>query len=106
MQPGSRVTYRLLVAGESDDLTVFKEWVEPQLVQGQRLSSVDESQPGIGATLDRARGFLLLAGSLGVMLAAAAILVAARRFGERHTDQVAVMKSGRHAGNDPAAVCF
>ena len=27
------------------------------------------------------------------MLAAAAILVAARRFGERHTDQVAVMKS-------------
>ena len=64
VQPGSRVTYRLLVAGESDDLTGFKEWVEPQLVQGQRLSSVDESQPGIGATLDRARGFLLLAGSL------------------------------------------
>jgi putative ABC transport system permease protein len=93
VQPGSRVTYRLLVAGESDDLTGFKAWVEPQLVQGQRLSSVDESQPGIGATLDRARGFLLLAGSLGVMLAAAAILVAARRFGERHTDQVAVMKS-------------
>ena len=93
IQPGSRVTYRLLMAGDANSLELYKNWVEPQLVQGQRLLSVDESQPGIGATLERARGFLLLAGSLGVMLAAAAILVAARRFGERHTDQVAVMKS-------------
>lgn len=93
IQPGSRVTYRMLVAGDSDQLDRFHDWVKPQLVQGQRVLTVDESQPGIGATLDRARGFLLLAGSLGVVLAAAAILVAARRFGERHTDQVAVMKS-------------
>ena len=93
IQPGSRVTYRLLLAGDAASLEQYRSWVEPQLVQGQRLLSVDESQPGIGATLERARGFLLLAGSLGVMLAAAAILVAARRFGERHTDQVAVMKS-------------
>ena len=93
IQPGSRVTYRLLLAGQEGDLARYKNWVEPQLVQGQRLLSVDDSQPGIGATLERARGFLLLAGSLGVMLAAAAILVAARSFGERHTDQVAVMKS-------------
>lgn len=93
VQPGSRVTYRLLVAGSANQLQAFRDWVDPQLTQGQRLLSVDESQPGIGATLERARGFLLLAGSLGVMLAAAAILVAARRFGERHTDQVAVMKS-------------
>lgn len=93
IQPGSRATYRLLLAGDSVALEQYQNWVEPQLVQGQRLLSVDQSQPGIGATLDRARGFLLLAGSLGVMLAAAAILVAARRFGERHTDQVAVMKS-------------
>ena len=93
IQPGSRATYRLLLAGDSIALEQYQNWVEPQLVQGQRLLSVDQSQPGIGATLDRARGFLLLAGSLGVMLAAAAILVAARRFGERHTDQVAVMKS-------------
>ena len=93
IQPGSRVTYRLLMAGDANSLEQYKNWIEPQLVQGQRLLSVDESQPGIGATLERARGFLLLAGSLGVMLAAAAILVAARRFGERHTDQVAVMKS-------------
>ena len=93
IQPGSRVTFRLLLAGAPDQVSDFADWVRPQLVQGQRLLTVEESQPGIGATLDRARGFLLLAGSLGVMLAAAAILVAARRFGERHTDHVAVMKS-------------
>lgn len=93
IQPGSRVNYRLLLAGSPDQLQAFSDWIEPQLQQGQSLLSVDDSQPGIGRTLDRARAFLLLAGSLGVVLSAAAIALAARRFGERHTDYVAVMKS-------------
>lgn len=98
IQPGSRVSYRLLLAGSTDKLQAFKDWVEPQLQQGQSLLDVDDGQPGIGRTLDRARAFLLLAGSLGVVLAAAAIALAARRFGERHTDYVAVMKSlGAHS---------
>lgn len=93
VQPGSRVNYRLLLAGDPDSLQAFTDWVEPQLGQGQALLGLDEGQPGVGRTLDRARAFLLLAGSLGVVLAAAAIALAARRFGERHTDYVAVMKS-------------
>lgn len=93
IQPGSRVTWRLLLRGDPQALTAFSEWVEPKLVQGQRILGLDDSQPSIGRTLDRAQGFLLLAGSLGVVLAAAAIALAARRFSERHTDYVAVMKS-------------
>ena len=93
IQPGSRVTWRLLLAGEADALDAFTQWVTPRLNQGQRLLGVEDSQPSISQTLDRAQGFLLLAGSLGVVLAAAAIALAARRFSERHTDHVAIMKS-------------
>jgi putative ABC transport system permease protein len=93
IQPGSRVTWRLLLAGEGSALDAFTQWVTPRLNQGQRLLGVEDSQPSISRTLDRAQGFLLLAGSLGVVLAAAAIALAARRFSERHTDHVAIMKS-------------
>jgi len=93
VQPGSRVEYRLLLKGDADTVAAFKEWVTPLLGQGQRLDSVESSQPRIGNTLERAQGFLLLAGSLAVVLAAAAILLASRRFGERHTQYVAVLKS-------------
>jgi len=93
IQPGSRVTWRLLLAGEVNVLDTFTQWVTPLLSQGQRLLGVEDSQPSISRTLDRAQGFLLLAGSLGVVLAAAAIALAARRFSERHTDHVAIMKS-------------
>ena len=93
VQPGSRIEYRLLLGGASNAITEFSEWVTPQLGQGQRLDSVEGSQPSIATTLDRAQGFLLLAGSLAVVLAAAAITLASRRFAERHTQYVAILKS-------------
>ncbi|MDG2460352.1 MAG: FtsX-like permease family protein [Luminiphilus sp.] len=93
IQPGSRIEYRLLLGGSAEAIEAFSEWVTPELGQGQRLDSVAGSQPRIGDTLDRAKGFLLLAGSLAVVLAAAAITLASRRFGERHTQYVAILKS-------------
>ena len=57
------------------------------------MQSIEGTQPRIGDTLDRAQGFLLLAGSLAVVLAAAAITLASRRFGVRHTQYVAILKS-------------
>ena len=93
IQPGSRVEYRLLLGGSADVVEAFLAWLKPQLGQGQRVDSVATAQPRIGDTLDRAQGFLLLAGSLAVVLATAAILLASRRFGERHTQYVAILKS-------------
>ena len=93
VQPGSRVEYRLLVAGEPEHVSEFRDWVDPRLESGFRLIDVNDSQQGIGRALDRAESFLLLAGSLGVVLAGVAIALAARRFSERHYDYVAIMKS-------------
>jgi putative ABC transport system permease protein len=93
VQPGSRVEFRQLYAGAEDDLSAFVNWVEPQLEDSQTLIDVNQGQPGIGSALARAESFLLLAGSLGVVLAGVAIALAARRFSERHNDYVAIMKS-------------
>lgn len=93
VQPGSRVEFRLLVAGEPDRVDDYAEWLETQLKTGERILDLSGSQRGIGSALERAERFLLLAGSLGVMLAGVAIALAARRFSERHYDYVAIMKS-------------
>jgi putative ABC transport system permease protein len=93
VQPGSRVEYRQLYAGEAAELADFRAWLEPRLQQGQSLLDVRQGQSGIGNALQRAESFLLLAGSLSVVLAGVAIALAARRFSERHNDYVAIMKS-------------
>ncbi|MCB1675382.1 MAG: FtsX-like permease family protein, partial [Halioglobus sp.] len=93
VQPGSRVEYRQLYAGAAPALDAFRQWLQPRLGAGQTLLDVNEGQPGIGTALARAERFLLLAGSLAVVLAGVAIALAARRFSERHHDYVAIMKS-------------
>ncbi len=99
VQPGSRVEYRQLYAGPELALDSFAGWLEPQLLDGQSALNVNEGQPGIGSALDRAESFLLLAGSLAVVLAGVAVALAARRFSERHHDYVAIIKSlGATAG--------
>lgn len=93
VQPGSRVRYRDLYAGDSDDLAEFRSWLETQLLEGQRIRDVENDQPSVGRALMRAERFLLLGGSLAVILAGVAIALASRRFAERHQRAVALLKS-------------
>ena len=93
VQPGSRVEYRQLYAGPERQVEAFAKWLQPQLIDGQTMVNVEEGQPGIASALQRAESFLLLAGSLAVVLAGVAVALAARRFSERHHDYVAIIKS-------------
>ncbi len=92
IQPGSRVSYQLLVAGKESDVTQFRDWAQPKLVQGQRVEGIRDARPEIRAALERAEKFLSLAALVSVIVAAAAIALSSRRFIQRHLDGCAVMR--------------
>ncbi len=93
IQPGSRVYYRWLIAGDQQQLKQFAEWVEPNLSEHQRVLDLEGSQERLAEALDRGKSYLMLAGIVGVLLAGVAIAIAAQHFASRHVDQVALMKS-------------
>ena len=93
IQPGSRVTYKLLVAGDSDALAEWSAEVAANLPDGIRLFGVRGGAEQIGRALERAERFLLLGSLLAVVLAGIAIALSAHRFADRHLDHIALLKT-------------
>ena len=93
VQPGSKVTYRYLFAGEKKQLKILHGWLAPRISANQKWLDIQSNQPTVSMTLARAEKFLLLGGSLGVLLAAVSAALAAFRYSERHFDYAALMKS-------------
>lgn len=92
IQPGSRVTYRLLVAGEDEPVRAYAAWARQNLARGQQLDSLESGRPEMQRTLERAERFLALVALLAAMIAAVAVAAAARRFSLRHLDSCAMMR--------------
>ncbi|PTR14761.1 MULTISPECIES: ABC transporter permease [unclassified Nitrosospira] len=92
VQQGSRISYRLLVAGESGAVERFRSWAQSRLMLGERIEGIRDARPEIKAALERAEKFLSLAALASVVLAAAAAALAVRRFTQRHLDGCAVMR--------------
>ncbi len=92
IQPGSRIRYRLLLAGPPGPLEAFRRAAEPQLAAGQRLEGIRDARPEIRSGLERAERFLALAALASVILAAVAVALAARRYLQRHFDACAIMR--------------
>lgn len=90
--PGSRATYRLLVAGDDRAVKAFRDAVLPRLARGERLEDIRDGRPEIRDAVDRAERFLGLAALVAVMIAGVAVATAARRFIARHLDSCAVMR--------------
>ena len=93
IQPASRVTYRLLIAGEPLAVSGYESWAKQRLGRGLRIESLESGRPELRVTLDRAEQFLSLVALLSALIAAVAIGLAARRFAERHLDGCAVMRA-------------
>jgi len=90
--PGSRVAYALLVAGAPERVEQYRAWLPGELKPGQKLVTVESGRPEVRRSLDRAQQFLALVAMLAVLIAAVAVALAARRFGQRHRQSVAVMR--------------
>ena len=91
VQEGSRITYRLVVAGEAAAVENFNSIARDNLGRGQRLETAGEARPEIRRALERADRFLGLAALVSVVLAAVAVAMAARRHSARHLQGSAVM---------------
>lgn len=92
VQPGSRIGYRYQFAGDEKTLAKLEAQVKPLLTVHDRWQSLDR-ESAVGSALDRAEKFLLLAGLLGIVLAACAAAVAASQYSQRHQMAVAVIKA-------------
>ena len=93
IQPGSRVSYAGLFAGERASIDDFKAWLTAHKGPGERLRDVTEASPQIRNAVQRAGRFLSLASLVSVLLCAIAVAMAARAYVRRHLDTVALLKT-------------
>ncbi|CAN7157659.1 FtsX-like permease family protein [Pseudoduganella sp. LjRoot289] len=99
VQPGARVTYRLLLAAapqRAQQVPEYEAWLKERIaadgVKGVRVDTLEAGRPEMRSTLERADRFLSLVGLLSAMLAAVAVAMAARRFMMRHLDACAMLR--------------
>ncbi|MEY4536515.1 MAG: hypothetical protein RL171_666 [Pseudomonadota bacterium] len=107
IQPASRVTYRLAVAGTNasgpaadETVKAFTEFAKSQIntglsgssMPGVRLESFEGGRPEMKQTLERAEKFLSLIALLAALLSAVAVALAARSFATKHLDNCAMLR--------------
>lgn len=101
IRPGSRVTYRLLMSGPPADVQAYQDWYaqkelalkDSNEIKHYRLSTPENAEEQLSEAMQRGRAFLLLSGTIGVLLAGLAMALASQRYASRLTDQVALMKA-------------
>jgi hypothetical protein len=92
VQNGSRVSYRLLVAGEDRAVAGFRNGWASRPGPRRTPGGSRQCPARTPQALDRAERFLGLATVLTVVLAAVAVAMASRRYMQRHLDACAVMR--------------
>lgn len=92
LQEGSRIIYRLMVAGEARQVEALRDELKPKLANGEKLEDVRDARPEIRTALERAEHFLGLAALTAAILAGAAMALASRRFVLRHLDTCAMLR--------------
>jgi putative ABC transport system permease protein len=96
IQPASRTTYRLALAGTDPVVKVFVDWATEEVKKpgdrGVRIESLDSGRPEMRQTLDRAEKFLNLVSLLAALLSAVAVAIVARGFAAKHLDDCAMLR--------------
>jgi len=90
-EAGSRLSWRILVAG---DATAIEEWRGGRELQpNQKFESLEDGNQAVSRTLNRAKRYLGVAALLAVVLASVAVAISAQRYASRHFDISALMRT-------------
>ncbi len=93
IQPGSRVSYAALFAGERGAVEAFKDWLMEHKHPGERVRDIADASPQLRNAVERSGRFLSLASLVSVLLCAIAVAMTARRYVYRHLDTMALLKT-------------
>ncbi len=101
VRPGSRIGYRFLMSGDDNSIAAYKSWFDAREeakkdsseIKHFRLVTPENAEEQLADAMQRGRAFLLLSGTIGVLLAGLAMALASQRYAARLTDQVALMKA-------------
>jgi putative ABC transport system permease protein len=107
VRPGSRIGYRFLMSGDDRSIEQYKVWYqqrEDALKNSSELKhfslvTPENAEEQLADAMQRGRAFLLLSGTIGVLLAGIAMALASQRYASRLTDQVALMKAWGQSTN-------
>ena len=89
---GSRASYAYAYAGEGDQAENMGQWLEANKGPEHNIVDLKSDNSGGGMALQRAEQYLRLTSLLAVLLAAVAIVMATRRYSERHYDVSAMLR--------------
>ncbi|WP_281647578.1 FtsX-like permease family protein [Parendozoicomonas sp. Alg238-R29] len=92
IQPGSRVNWKTLLAGNARQLQGFQNWTSGKLDASEKLVMADDSRRDLRNSVVRLKQFLGLASMAAILLAGIAVAMASRRFAERRFDNTAIMR--------------
>jgi len=90
--PGSRVKYRELLSGKTEELQQFKEQIKPLMLANQKILDVRKANNQIGSALKRAEQYLNLATMVAVLLSSVAIALSANRFAVKRFNNSALLR--------------
>ncbi len=92
IQPGSRIQYRYLFAGEPKNIQKFADEMKPLLSSSQRIVSVYDESPVAGSAVSRSKKYIGLSSLLTMILLGVTIALSANRYARRQFDLSALMR--------------
>jgi putative ABC transport system permease protein len=92
VMPGSRVDYRLLLAGEHEKLQAFRQWIIPQLQSSQILLDVHNQKFALLTVLERTENYLQLVLLACLIMSGVAIALSVQQYLRRHYAHVALWR--------------
>lgn len=90
--PGSRVNYRLLVAGDKQQVAAFKEWLNPRLTPDQRIIDAQQQSTTNLNIFQQIKNYINLVLLISLILGGIVIALSTKQYIRTHKDQVALWR--------------